>query len=88
MPPYIRYDLQHVADPSQRPAGEEYECYLWLHELLKRARYDEAAIYDSHPFLVKDVLFSAILVTANEALLEIARVERGPRASSEQLVFS
>src|SRR3712207_3290418 len=28
--------------------------------------------YRSHPFLVKDVLFSAILVAANEALLEIA----------------
>jgi glucosylglycerate hydrolase len=43
-------------------------------KLIKRAGCDERAIYRSHPFLVKDVLFSAILVAANEALLEIAEV--------------
>jgi glucosylglycerate hydrolase len=78
IPPYTRYDLQHVSDPSHRPTDEEYDRYLWLLELLKRERYDEAEIYDSHPFLVKDVLFSAILVAANEALLEIARVVGAP----------
>lgn len=78
LPPYTRYDLQHVADPSHRPSNEEYDRYLWLLELLKRERYDEAEIYDSHPFLVKDVLSSAILVAANEALLEIARVVEAP----------
>ena len=43
-------------------------------KLIKRAGCDERAIYRSHPFLVKDVLFSAILFAANEALLEIAEV--------------
>jgi glucosylglycerate hydrolase len=74
LPPYTRYDLEHVSDPSQRPSNEEYDRYLWLLELLKRARYEEAEIYESHPFLVKDVLFSSILVAANEALLKIAEV--------------
>ncbi len=74
VPPYTRYDLRHVTDPSQRPSNEEYDRYLWLLELLKRARYEEAEIYEGHPFLVKDVLFSAILVAANEALLKIAEV--------------
>src|SRR5919112_6059911 len=78
IPPYTRYDLKHVADPSHRPTDEEYDRYLWLLELLKRERYDEAEIYESHPFLMKDVLFSAILVAANEALLEIARVVGAP----------
>jgi len=78
MPPYTRYDLQHVSDPSHRPTDEEYDCYLWLLEALKRRSYDEAEIYEGHPFLVKDVLFSAILVAANEALLEIARVVNAP----------
>src|SRR5215211_1144958 len=78
LPPYTRYDLQHVTDPSQRPTDEEYDRYLWLLEHLKRARYDEANIYESHPFLVKDVLFSAILVAANEALLQIAEVVDAP----------
>jgi glycogen debranching enzyme len=45
---------------------------------LKRARCDETVIYDTHPFLVKDVLFSAILVAANEALLEIAEAIGAP----------
>ena len=78
LPPYTRYDLQHVTDPSHRPTNEEYDRYLWLLEHLKRARYDETAIYDSHPFLVKDVLFSGILVAANQALLEVAEVAGAP----------
>ncbi len=72
--PYPRYDLQHVGSPSQRPTDAEYDRYLWLVNLIKRAGCDEATIYESHPFLVKDVLTSAILVAADEALLEIAEL--------------
>src|SRR5918998_1153889 len=78
LPPYERQDLNHVDDPSERPSDAEYARYLWLVELIKRARCDESVIYDTHPFLVKDVLFSAILVAANEALLEIAEVVGAP----------
>ena len=85
IPPYTRYDLKHVADPSHRPTDAEYDRYLWLPQLLKRERYDEAEIYDSHPFLMKDVLFSAILVAANEALVEIARV--GQELSDEDVAL-
>jgi glucosylglycerate hydrolase len=85
LPPYTRYDLQHVTDPSHRPTDVEYDRYLWLLEHLKQARYDETVIYDSHPFLVKDVLFSAILVAANEALLEIAEVV-GARREDRALI--
>jgi glucosylglycerate hydrolase len=83
VPSYTRYDLEHVTDPSHRPTDSEYDRYLWLLELLKRARYDEADIYERHPFLVKDVLFSAILVAANEALLEISEVLEAPREERE-----
>ena len=77
--PYTRFDLQHVADPSQRPTNEEYDRYLWLVELLKQARYDDAAIVASgFPFMVKDVLISGILVAANEALLRIAEASGVP----------
>ena len=79
MPSYTRYDLEHVTDPSHRPTDREYDRFLWLLELLKRVRYDEAEIYERHPFLVKDVLFSAILVAANEALLEISEVVEAPQ---------
>ncbi len=73
--PYPRYDLEHVEHASQRPTNAEYDRYIWLMNLVKRAhRCDEAAIYRSHPFLVKDVLTSAILVAANEALLEITEL--------------
>ena len=74
LPSYERQDLNHVDHPDERPTDEEYARFLWLVELIKRARCDEGTLNDSHPFLVKDVLFSAILVAANEALLEIARV--------------
>ena len=72
-------------DPSERPTDEEYARYLWLVEHVKRARGDDATIYASHPFLVKDVLFSAILVAANEALLEIARTIGAPEADREEI---
>lgn len=78
MEPYARRDLQHVEDASQRPTDAEYDRYLWLVESMKRARCDEGAIYETHPFLVKDVLFSSILVAANEALLEIAEITGAP----------
>jgi hypothetical protein len=78
LPPYGRQDLGHVDDPSERPTDAEYARYLWLVELIKRARCDERTLYRSHPFLVKDVLFSAILVAANEALLEIAEAVGAP----------
>jgi glucosylglycerate hydrolase len=78
MLPYDRPDLRFVDEPSERPTKEEYDRYLWLVELLKRSFYDEAEIYHSHPFLVKDVLFSAILVCANEALLKVAGLIGAP----------
>ncbi len=83
VPPYTRFDLEHVTDPSQRPSDEEYDRFLWLLELLKRQRYEEAEIYSSHPFMIKDVLFSAILVAANEALLKIAGVAAAPDEERE-----
>jgi hypothetical protein len=83
MDTYPRFDLQHVEDPSERPASTEYDRYLWLVKLMKRAGCDERAIYRSHPFLVKDVLFSAILVAANDALLEIAKVVEAPDEERE-----
>ena len=74
IPRYERQDLNHVDHRSERPTDEEYDRYLWLVELVKRSRSDGMVLYESHPFLVKDVLFSAILVAANEALLQIAGV--------------
>lgn len=79
IPDYERQDLNHVEDPSQRPTDEEYRRFLWLVETIKRARCDEESIYENQQFLVKDVLASAILVAADEALLEIAEAVRASR---------
>lgn len=72
LPSYERRDLQEVADPRERPDQDTYDRYIWLVELLKRARYDDAELQRAHPFLIKDVLFSAILVAANQALLALS----------------
>ncbi len=85
VPHYERKDLQHVEDVSERPTNLEYDRYLWLVELVKQARYDEAVIYRTHPFLVKDVLASAILVAANEALLEIADAVNAPDCERDEI---
>ncbi len=78
MPDYARLDLNYVPDPSERPTGPEYDRFIWLVEVIKRNGCNDAATYDASPFLVKDVLASAILVRANEALLEIAEVTGAP----------
>ncbi len=44
LPAYERADLKHVADASQRPTQAEYDRYLWLVELLRRARYGDEAV--------------------------------------------
>ena len=85
MPDYERPDLNHVPDPSERPTGPEYDRYIWLVEVNKRAGCDEGTLYDTSPFMVKDVLASAILVRANEALLEIAGLVEAPEEERAEI---
>jgi hypothetical protein len=87
LPDFERRDLQHVGDPLERPTDFEYKRYIWLVESIKRARCDEEGIYAARQFQVKDVMASAILVAANEALLEIARVV-GASAEDEESILS
>ncbi len=85
MSDYERLDLQHVDDPTQRPTGPEYDRYIWLVESIKDQRCDENSLYQTHPFLVKDVLASAILVTANESLAEIGVMVEAPASELEEI---
>jgi hypothetical protein len=71
LPAYRRHDLKHVADPSERPTHDEYDRYLWLVELLKKAAYDDRRIQEAHPFLIGDVLMSAIFSSACQELAEL-----------------
>lgn len=85
MPGFQRRDLSHVEDPSERPTDEEYARYIWLVEEIKRERCDETALQRKHPFRVKDVLMSAILVRANSTLLRIAEVVGAPDEDVEEI---
>jgi hypothetical protein len=85
IPEYERLDLGHVPDPSERPTGLEYDRFIWLVEVIKQAGCDAATLYDTSPFLVKDVLASAILVRANEALLEISEVVGAPKEDCSKI---
>jgi hypothetical protein len=85
VPPYTRRDLGQVSDPSQRPTDAEYDRYLWLVESLKAAGYEDAAVHRRHPFLVKDVLASAIFALANRALYRLAERLGAPAGEREEL---
>lgn len=71
MPPFVRRDLAHVADPSQRPSDAEYTRYLWLVEQKVRTRYDDAAYRATGDFVVGDVLVSALLAAASDLLADM-----------------
>jgi glucosylglycerate hydrolase len=75
---YERADLKHVNDASQRPTQADYDRYLWIVDRLIDAEYRVDAAYQALPFLMKDVLFSALLVAANEALLRLASIAAAP----------
>jgi hypothetical protein len=78
IPDYERLDLDHIPDPAERPTGYEYDRFIWLVEAIKHTRCDDAVLQSTSPFLAKDVLASAILVQANEALLDMAKVIGAP----------
>ncbi len=73
MPEFQRRDTKHVKDSAERPTDEEYRKYMWLVELLKRYAYDDIQIHRSYPFVVKDVLMSAIFNLSNHALVKLGR---------------
>ena len=54
MPPYPRYDLQHVAKPFPEAHRRGLRSLPVAGEADKEGGCDERSIYRSHPFLVKD----------------------------------
>jgi hypothetical protein len=82
LPEYQRHDLKHVEDPAQRPTRHEYDQYLWLVELLKRAAYDDASVQQSHPFQIRDEFMSAIFAAASSALANVV-AELNPSAADD-----
>lgn len=72
--PYERADTKHVGDTTQRPTQTDYDRYVWIVDRLIEAEYRIDSAYQTLPFRMKDVLFSALLVAANEALLRLADI--------------
>ncbi|MBD0295252.1 MAG: glycoside hydrolase, partial [Flavisolibacter sp.] len=69
----LRRDLKSV-DAAQRPTNENYKRYIYLVDLFKECSYDDKIIYERCPFIIQDVLFNAILIRSNEALIELAQL--------------
>jgi hypothetical protein len=74
LPPYQRLDLKKGIPGCQRPSDEDYDRYVFLVDLFRKASYDEKTIYRECPFLIQDPLVNSILSKANEDLAEIAQI--------------
>jgi glucosylglycerate hydrolase len=85
IPAYQRHDLKYVEDPAERPSHSEYDRYIWLVELLKKAGYDDAEIQRQHPFQIRDVLMSAIFAAACGALSDVAQKLGGHTRELDEL---
>lgn len=73
LPSHQRRDTLFVS-PEERPRAVDYQRYLYLVHLFRRLGYDPEACYEASPFKVVDVGFNALLLWADEALAELARV--------------
>jgi len=73
-----RLDLRVLNDGTQRPLDLAYDRFHMLVARLRDVCYDDAMVHAGHPFMVKDVFGSGLLVAANTALARIARVIGAP----------
>ncbi len=68
----FRKDNKKV-DASMRPTDLDYKRYIYLIDLLVNSSYQEDKIVKSHPFLVQENMFIALLIRSNEALINIGK---------------
>jgi hypothetical protein len=69
---YQRRDTSHV-DPAMRPTKYDYDRYIWLVQLGRRLRWDEAMLRKENPFRVADPAMTFILMRANRDLAALGR---------------
>lgn len=69
---YKRRDTSHV-DPAMRPTKYDYDRYIWLVQLGRRLRWDEAMMRTENPFRVADPAMTFILLRANRDLVVLGR---------------
>lgn len=70
-PPYERADRRHVA-PGERPRALDYDRFMHLIGAYRDLAWEPAAIWERAPFLVRDVLFNAVLHRADQDLRALA----------------
>lgn len=71
VPEFRRGDTLHVP-AAERPHQVDYERFICLIDIFRRANYDPTALLARSPFLVQDVLFNSILHRADEDLRALA----------------
>lgn len=71
VPEFRRGDTLHVL-ATERPQQADYERFIYLIDIFRRANYDPASLLERSPFLVQDVLFNSILHRADQDLLVLA----------------
>jgi neutral trehalase len=79
-----RRDIQHI-NADQRPTHRDYEYYIYLIEIFKKLKYDDAAIARESPFLVQDPLFNSMLAASNESLARLGSLIGASKAQIRQL---
>lgn len=67
-----RRDTGHV-DASMRPTDADYRRYIHLVDLYRSLKWEPAAMFKAAPFRVADIGTNAILLAAEEALLDLAQ---------------
>ncbi|MEM9544610.1 MAG: trehalase family glycosidase [Bacteroidota bacterium] len=72
LPEYKRRDTS-LAPTDERPTTYQYDRYVYLLELGKSNKYDEAGIFEESPFLVQDTLINSVLIKSNQSLINIGQ---------------
>jgi glycogen debranching enzyme len=68
LPEFQRVDLELV-EAAERPSDLDYERYVYLVDLSRRANWDQETLLRTSPFCVQDVLTNSILLRADEDLV-------------------
>jgi hypothetical protein len=70
--PIHRRDTGHV-DAAMRPSDTDYRRYIHLVDTYRALRWSPVAMWSAAPFKVADIGTNAILLAAEEALIDLAR---------------
>jgi len=82
-PEYQRED-NTLVPAYERPTNLDYEHFIFLMNLARELKYNQAEIARKSPFVVWDVLLNSILYRANDALRQLATMLGEPTEEIER----